>query len=411
MSRIRSVASLFGLGVARVRGRLRVAPHRVLLSVLGVALAIGLMLSVTGISLGLASQSVVESEDVDYWIVPEGSEAESVVVSSGGLKLGEVHPASRQIASDDRVEFATPVLLTLLPVHDVSTGERTYVLAVGVIPRPGMEILGLPADDLRPGDPHYANGSYDGPRANELVLNDAAAELTNATAGATVTTPRGDGNRTLTVVNVSAGSGGGPSVTGSVPVALTHLSELQSASGAARGDQADQILVSTNDRTVKESLTGRYPRTSVVERSGLSAQQVSTSSLPLAVAVAALVSAVVVGVLFITTLMGLEVNASRRQLGTLAAMGFSRTARSTIIAAETLCLALVGGVVGIGLGALGVVGINTFGETVLGVGTTALFEPLLVVYALAIAVVIGFVGAVYPVLVSFRTTELEGLAP
>jgi putative ABC transport system permease protein len=409
MSRLRSLVSLCGLAGARIAGRLRVSPSRVLLSVFGVALAIGLMVSVTGISLGLASQSVIESEEVDYWIVPEGSETESIVVSTGGVSLGNVHTVSDQIADDDRVDFATPVLVSLLPVADAQTGERTYLLTIGVVPTAEMDILGLAGEPLTPGDPYYANGTFNGTRTGEIVLNDAAGTLTNATTGTTLTTPRGGTNRTLQVVNVSAGNA--PSVGGSVPVAMMHLSELQTLSGGATGDQADQILVSTSDDTVKESLTGRYPRTTVVERSGLSAQQVSTSSLPLAVGVAALVAAVVVGVLFITTLMGLEVNANRQQLGMLAAMGFSRTSRSLVIAVETLLIAMLGGILGLGLGGLGIVGINRFGQSLLGVETTALFNPFLIAYALVIAVFIGLIGAVYPVVLSFRTSELEVLAP
>lgn len=408
MSRLRAVASLCGLAGQRVAGRVRIAPQRVALSVLGVALAIGLMLAVTGVALGLASQSVVESEEVDYWIVPEGSSTESVVVATGGLKLGSVHPTARSIGDDDRVDYATPVLISLLPVRDAVTGDRTYVLTVGIVAGADVEVLGLSATPLTPGDPHYADGTYNGTWTGELVLNEAASTLTNASEGTRLTTPRG-GNRTFQVINVSESRA--PSIGGTVPVALVHLSELQSLSGASGGDQADQILVSTNDRAVKASLTGRYPRTTVVERSGLSAQQVSTSNLPLAVGVAALVAALVVGVLFITTLMGLEVNASRRELGMLAAVGFSRRSRSLVVAVETLVLAVCGGLLGIVVGGLGILGVNAFGTALLGIETVALFDLRLVGYALVVAALIGLVGAVYPVLLSVRTTQLEVLSP
>lgn len=409
MSRLRSVRSLLGLAWARVSGRIQATTGRVLLSVLGVALAIGLMISVTGIALGLASQSVVESEDVDYWIVPEDSSTESLVAPSGGVKLGEVHTTTRQIQQDDRVRFATPVLITVLPVDDATTGEETYILTIGVISSTGAEVLGIATDALTSGDPYYANGSYNGSWTGDVILNDAAATLTNTSTGTTVTTPRGGANRTLTVVNVS--SGGEVSVGGTVPVALMHLSELQSMGGGTTGDQANQILVSTSERGVKSSLASRYPQTEVVERSGLSASQVSTSSLPLAVAVAALIAAVVVGVLFITTLMGIEVNANRQQLAMLAAIGFSRSSRSLLVAAETLVIALFGGIVGLGLGGLGIIGINAFGQALLDIETTALFNPLLVMYALAIAIFIGILGAIYPVVLAFRRSELEVLTP
>jgi putative ABC transport system permease protein len=167
--------------------------------------------------------------------------------------------------------------------------------------------------------------------------------------------------------------------------------------------------VSTNSR-IKDDLATQYPRTTVVERSGLAAQDVSTSSLPLAIALAALVAALVVGVLFVTTLMGLEVNASRRELGMLAAMGFSRRSRSLVVATETVIIAFVGGLVGVGLGAVGILGINAFGAATLGIDTVARFDPRMVLYALGVAVLIGSVGAIYPVLLSARTTQLEVLS-
>jgi putative ABC transport system permease protein len=398
--------SLVGVAVARVAGRLRIAPQRVLLSLLGVALAIGLMVAVTGISLGLASESVVQSDGVDYWIVPEQAGVESIAISTGGPRLGDVHATSREIASDPRVDYATPVLLELVPVRDATTGERKYVLAAGIVPEAGQRVLGLPAGALEPGDPHYANGSYDGPLTNEIVLNDAAATVTNTSAGDRLALA--GANRSMSVVNVSAGTT--DTAVGNVPVALVHLSELQTLTGGTSGDTADQLLVGTSDPSVRESLEGRYPRTTVVTRSGLSAQQVSTSNLPLAVAVAALVAAVVVGVLFVTTLMGLEVSADREQMGALVAIGYSRRSLSVLVAAETVVVSLIGGALGIGVGLLGIGVSNALGQRLFGVETVSIFQPRLAGYALAVSVLIGLVGAVYPVWLSRRSDVVEVLS-
>lgn len=404
----RRVVSIVGLGLRRVLGRTRIAPQRVAVSVLGVGLAVGLMVAVTGISLGLASQSVVESEGVDYWIVPENADVRSIAVSTGGLQLGDVHAASERIARDERVDYATPVLLELLPLQHPETGERVYVLAVGVVARPGGEVLGLPMDGLAAGDPHYAGGAYDGPWTGEVVLNDAAASLTNASVGSGLGVDRSGWNESFQVVGVASGEAGTP--IGTVPVAVVHLSELQAITGATDGDEADQILVSTTDRSVRSTLEGLYPRTTVVTRSGLNAQQLSSSNLPLAIAVAALVAAVVVGVLFVTTLMGLEVSADREELATLAVLGFSERSRSLLVGVETVVVSVFGGVVGLVLGGVGIVGVNAFGVQAFGLGSVALFDPVLVGYALVVSVVIGCVGAVYPVLLSRRAGLQEVLA-
>jgi len=89
--------SLVGLAVRRVLGRLRIAAPRAVLSLAGVAVAVGLMVAVTGVSLGLASQSVIQSEGVDYWIVPEQASVESIAISTGGPRLSNVHGTSQAI--------------------------------------------------------------------------------------------------------------------------------------------------------------------------------------------------------------------------------------------------------------------------------------------------------------------------
>jgi putative ABC transport system permease protein len=366
------------------------------------------MVAVSGVSLGLASQSVIESEGVDYWIVPEQAGVESIAVSTGGLQLGDVHATSADIESDSRVSYSTPVLLELLPIEDGNTGDRTYILAAGVVPQPGVEIMGLPAGDLTPGDPYYDNGTYNGTWTGEVVMNDAASTVSNTSIGDSVTLIRSSQNRSLRVTNVS--TGGTQTGGGTIPVMVMHLSELQSLTGATNGDVADQLLVSTNDRSVRSALEGRYPGTTVVTRSGISAQSVSGSNLPLAVAVAAFISAVVVGVLFVTTLMGLEVSADRQQLGALAAIGLSSRSRSLLVATETVVISLIGGVVGIGVGIVGIMGVNRFGVAVFGVDAVAVFEPILGGYALAVTLLIGLVGAIYPVLLSRRTDVLEVLS-
>lgn len=406
MTVLHRFGALAGLAVRRVVGRLRTSPMRVSLSTLGVALAVGLMVSVCGLSLGLASESVVASADTDYWVVPEESNLQSLAVSSGGVKLGDVHDVSARIGEKDGVDYAVPVLLELVPVTDAVTGEQTYVLVVGVVSRPAVELLGLPLGPLTPGDPYYANGSYDGTWTGEAVLNEAAATSLNASTGTTLDSARLS-NRTVSVVNVSTGA---TAAYGTVPVAIVHLSELQTVSGSVAGDQADQILVNTDDRSVKDSLEGLYPRTTVVERSGLAAQRISTSNFPLAIAVSGAATAVFVGVLFVATLTGLAVNDDSESLGALAAIGLSRRSRSFVVAVETVTVALLGGVCGLVFGILGIAVINTAGRAVLGVEPVATFDRLLVGLAVGVALLIGVLGAVYPVFLSRRTSPLEVLS-
>ncbi|WP_246988400.1 ABC transporter permease [Halorientalis marina] len=399
---------VIGLAARRVAGRVQTSPQRLLLSVLGVAVAVGLMIAVTGVSLGLASESVIQSEGVDYWIVPEKSTVSTVAVSSGSVQLGAAHSISDRLERDERVDHVTPVSLELVPVTDRVTGDREYILAAGIIPAADAPVFsGMSTRGLAPGDPYYANGSYNGSWTGGVVLNEAAATLLNASTGDTLRSSRATQNQSLRVRNVTV-SGLGVAG-GSAPVMIMHLSELQALSGATSGDQADQILVSTNDPSVRSELETVYPQTTVVTKSGLSAQETSLSNLPLAVAVAALAVGIVVGVLFVATLMGLEVSASEQELAVLGAVGYSTRHRMLLIATESVLVSIAGGIVGSGFGVAGLYAINNVIAPRVGLETVARFDLLLLGYALVVALVIGILGMIYPALLSRRTDILEGL--
>lgn len=409
MGRRHRLAGLVRLAAGRIVGRLRRGDARQLLvSVFGVAVAIALVVTVGGVAVGLASQSAIQGENVDYWIVPEGATASTIAVSTGGPQLGGTHAVTERLAAIDGVDYATPVLLRVLRLDAPGSNTTEYVIAAGVIPADeSPRILGVPTDDLAAGDPYYADGGYDGEWTGELVASDAAATLLGLEPGDELRPTRGRTNRTFRVANVSAadyGTGAGP-----LPVVVVHLSELQAVSGATSGDPADQILVSTDSPRVRSAIERPYPRTTVVQKSGFSGQQLSTSSLPLAVALTAVLAAVVVGTLFVATMMGLELHAARRELAVLAAIGYRTRSRALVVVVETFVLTFLGAVLGTGLGVAGIALVNRFGTRFFGVDSVAVFDPVLVGAAALVATLIAAFASVYPVWLTRRTDVLEVL--
>lgn len=402
-SHLRRFVAVFRLGVRRLLGKLTGREStRLILTVTGIAVAIMLLTTVSAVALGLASQTAVQSDDVDYWVVPESGDLQTVAVSTGGPQLGDTHDITANITADNRVDFATPVLLQVLPVNTASGTE--YVLFVGVVPAETVSptVAGLSTAPLTPGDPYYADGNYTGTWTGEAVVSPTTAELLNVSATdqlAIVGTDRPVSVTTVADENLTTGIG-------SVPVALVHLSELQQITGVTDTDAADQILVTTNAAGVKPQLEDVYPNTVVVTRTGIATQDVSTSSLPLAMAAAAFVTALVVGVLFTATMMGLEVSTDRTTLGTLSALGYSGRSLTVLLIAETLTLALAGGLLGVFLGGLATIGVNALARGVFGVASLAVFRPALLGYGLIVALGIGICAAPYPIWLSRRTDPL-----
>lgn len=403
---------LVALGVRRVVSRLRTpARTRLVLSIVGVAVAVALVTVVTGLALGLASSATVQSEDVDYWIVPDDADARSVTLRSEGTRLGDVHEVTRQLRADDRIQYATPVLIQPLRIEDPDTDTGMYVLALGVIPPDGERRAGgrtvgnVPIGELNSTYPFYANGQYNGRWTGEAVVTQAVVDELAVSEGEVLRV--GDSHRNLTAAETTERNL--QATVGEVPAIVVPLAELQAITGTTEGDQADQILVATSDPAVRDDLASIYPETLVVSRSGISGIRTANSQLPQAMALASIIVAGGIGVLFVATMMGLELAATRREIAVLSAVGFSGWSQALIVVTETVSVALLGGVLGVCLGAGGIFAINEGVINVIPVDTVAVFTPELVPVGLLVAIAVGLLASPYPLVMARRTDVLEVL--
>jgi putative ABC transport system permease protein len=377
---------LLGLGVRNAVVKLGRGGQSTL-SVAGVAVAVGLMLTVTSIGLGLATGGIAADTQTDYLITPSG-DAGSVVANVEGQQLGQVHRATARIESFEGVRWATPVLVSIGSV-DVAE-DREYLLVVGVVPDDGTRVAGLSTEALTPGDPMFDGG----PRTGEAVVSSAASEELGYTEGDAFTLVTGakDANRSFGVVAVAEPSEPG---LGQLPVAVVHLSELQAITGGQRADVANRILVSGSGERLQQRLQRVYPESDVVTRQQLLRQQALDAELTLAVGVGAFLVAVVVGVLFIATTMGFELAAEREDRLVLRAVGISRRSRLALVAIRTFVVCLLGGVGGILLWLAGSTLVNVVARAVSGGFAVAVLHPALAVLGLLAALLIGLVVAPY----------------
>jgi putative ABC transport system permease protein len=407
MPRLTRWLGLVGVALRRTATKAtRTAPRQTAVSIAGVAIAVALMLVVTATGLGLVQGTTVRGDAVDYWVVPESGGASTMVVSTESAQLGDVHRKTAELNGDGRVEYATPVLISVVEVE--ADGKSEYVLGVGVIPDPKLDrVAGLPTGALSAGDPYYADGSYDGRWTGEAVLSKGAADRLGVSKGADLSVSgatSGSGSRTLqaTAVEEAAVESG----LSGIPVMVVQLSELQEITGAKSADQANQILVQSNAGGLESTLEERFPNANAVTRAGFAAQNTVDSDLPLAMGVAALLVAIVVGTLFVATTQGLQVEADSEQLATLTAIGFSRQARAILLVVQALALTLVGGVVGILLAYVTTLITNWAAVRAISTVPIADFHPLLVVYGLGVAAFIGLLVAPYLLAMERRTESV-----
>jgi len=387
---LRRVLTLVQLSFRRTYVRAtQTAPGRTWLSVGGVTLAVGLMVVVTGIGVGIATQSTVYSEDVDYWVTPETDGGSSALVSTDTPQFGSVHSVTTNLSSQESIQYASPVLTQPIRIKTVS-GEAEYVLAVGVVKQPQFgEVSAVTTTGLTDNDPYYTQQTWTG----EVVLSSGAAELLSASEGdrLKITRPSRAAGRNFSVTTIDPGTQSGSQF----PVAVMQLSELQTITGADTNDEAGQIVVSSTDPDVRAMLADLYPRSEVSTRAGLNAQAVLEEQLPLALSVTAAIISVVIGTLFVMTTTGLSVAADRERLATLAAIGISKQTRFRLIAVEILTITFVGGLLGIGVGRGAITVANVFAQRTITTGAVASTEPIVLAFGLVVAGVIGLLALPY----------------
>ncbi|WP_159436307.1 FtsX-like permease family protein [Halosegnis longus] len=361
---------------------------------------IGVMLTVTSITVGFVATGVGSGQSTDYVVTP-GDNAGSLVTEVGGQRFGHVHAATTRFEQTDGVRWATPVLVQ--PVAVAVGDDREYILLVGIIPAPEMTVTGLPAEELTAGDPFHDGGT----RTGEAIMSTAAADTLEVSRGQSFQTVTGpaSANRTFRATAIESPQQPGLS---QFPVALVHLSELQALTGATDGDVADRFLIAGSGGDLAERLGGVYPQATVQTQGALLEQRVLDSQLVLAVGIGAFVVTVLLGGLFIATTMGLQLAAEARDRAVLRAIGLSRTSRFIMTGVRIITVCLLGWVGGTVLWVGGVVMINTAAGSLIQAGTVARADPRIPLLGLLAAVLIGLVVSPYVLYVS-RTTPMEQL--
>lgn len=401
MSRVHRWLGLVGVATRRVFVRGTSSSRtRVLLSVLGVAIAVAMLLVVTGLAVGLAMETTVHGDNVDYVMTPPGLAEDPVVAAPDNPQFADAHAALETMLADDAVTRATPVLLTVTAM-ETANGEQTNVLLVGIVPERAPEtVAGLPTAPFSNGTSYHDGG----PRTGEAVISEAAATVLGVSVGDSIAGASAEHGYTVEAV---AEPRGGDAIAGT-PVALVHLGELQADMGVAEHDQAHQFLIEVDSPAAADTLQGIYPDARLSTQTGLTAGAVVDAELPLALAITALVVGGITGVLFVTTAMGLEVVADRRQLRTVAALGMSRWSRFLIVSTQTLVVVLVGGLVGTALGVAGIHALNTVVATQVPVAGVARAPWWLVPYGGAVAVLIWLLTLPYLAYLTIAHTDPGG---
>ncbi|MFZ1023077.1 MAG: ABC transporter permease [Thermoplasmata archaeon] len=412
---------------------IRRRPGRSILTALGIGLATALVVILLAISAGIQSsaEQLATQSGVDLIGTSHGTSVENGTYPY----VAQAHDTVSQIpAADPNVETVSPWLVGDLvfgnsTLYEAANATRngsgipagwfpTSAAAIGWIPsdNTGIEtplVLSGPGFS-QTGDPHYDNGSYQGPATHEIVLDQGLAGVLHVSLGGLVwlglSTPANSSEipgwyssaTAFRVVGIS-----GPFwLIPSALISFLYLSEYQSLiGGASRStDYASLILIHlfdpTNPAQDQARLATAFPSLTFITLSQILGAIQSVVNLYKTFGVIIGLIGIVVATLFAMTVLLMSVDDRSRELALLRAVGFPRSAVGGLVVQEALLLALGGLAIGLPIAYVATQALNHFLQALvsgLPAGFSFVsFNAAVIAAGLGEVLLIGLIASILP---------------
>ena len=367
-------------------------------------------LTVIGITIGIWALVVFSSMASQMnSLVGMGSDfyADKVVVTDGeafGSSPMRIS-AVETIASLDGVAAAAP-RVEFLWEADPPVGFSTPHLVLGTIP--GAD-AGHDTFELEPATGRLLSPDDTG---NVVVLGTTVARKHGVVAGDTVEL-RGE---TFEVIGTLQPTLTSPDITGMIPLATAqriYLGDLPPmvAESLDAEDVVSQIVVypteSAEFEAVAASIEATVENSATMTGAEFEESVGATTAIFTAVTVGVAVISLVVGGLSVINTMAMSVAERTREIGIKRAIGGSRGRIVRDLVAEAAVIGLIGGLIGLGLGAAVVFTANELGRA----GGTVLFDLTLGIaaFALAFSTILGMVAGIFPAWTAARLDPVSAL--
>lgn len=395
---------------------LRRRPVRSAMLTVAVAVAVALLVALQSLAAGfLAAQTAeVRERTFDAIVQPLATRGDASLTGPEAAGIDGAHAFARELERIPGVASASPTLEAFLVTRDAD-GDVTQLLAQGVVP--AGHLAGLSEAQRAKFDGYFTSAEEDA-ESGEVVINDVLAAATGAEKGDMLAFALSatDPPRELRVVGVFDTPYTGTGVLGGVSIALFHLGELQTLVDVDERDAATRMAVRFDDATredaaatarvvaeLREARAGHQVLTKEDELDAARERAAISAGFYTAIAYVSLV----VSALFVASVMVMEVQERRRDLGVLRAIGWSRASVFRVVALQALAFVALGTLLGVALGYFASEGLGHYFRAGYGldVAFTA-FTPQLAVASAAQALVIGLAAALYP---AWRATRVDAL--
>ncbi len=408
---------------------LRRRPGRSALTVLGLGMAVGLVVLLLALSAGVQSSAATLADASGVDLI--AASANTTLLGGSFPPVSDAHALATQIpAADSNVETASPWLTGEVLFGNASLWAAANQSAVpgGWAPSSSGVVGWIPTDNsgiqvpsiyngtglTEPGDPHFANGTYDGPFTHQIVLDQGLAVALGLSVGSRVwaspaapaSSAQLEGWYANATPFVVVGISGPFWLLPSAFLAFGYLSEIQSVLGGATAstDYASLVLIHLTDPTQASTdqvrIESAFPHLTLFTLADIlgAIQHVVDLYRTFGVLIGAI--GIVVAALFTTTILLMSVDDRSRELALLRAVGHTRARVGALVVEEGLLLGAFGLALGLPLAYGGAVAINHFLLSQLpGLPTSfsfVSFEPAVILAGVGLVVAVGLAASIAP---------------
>lgn len=408
---------------------IRRRPGRSAITALGIGLAVGLVVILLAVSAGIQTSATTLADASGVDLI--AASANTTITTGSVPPIAHAHALASSVpAADPNVVVASPWLVSepvfgnasLWAAANASHVPRgwspTGAGAVGWIPsdNTGIQIptISNGTGFTYPGDPHYANGSFDGPFTHEIVLDQGLAAVLGVGVGDLVwvaaSGPVGPSALAGWYANATAfrvvGISGPFFLIPSALLSFFYLSELQSifGEGSPSTDYASILLIHLTDPTTASTdqvtIEAAFPTLTVITLAEVlgAVQQVVNLYRTFGTLIG--IIGIVVAALFATTVLQMSVDDRSRELALLRAVGYTRARVGSLVGQEGVLLSLLGLAVGLPIAYVGAHALNSY---LLGlipglpVGFSFVsFDVAVIFSGVALVLAIGLLASILP---------------
>jgi len=388
-------AAVVGLAAVRVRR----TPRRSLLAITGIALAVLSVTVLASVGAGVVEtgQQKFDQSGRDLWVSGGPLELQPSQQSPVTNGLVDSHTLAADLRERDGVAVAQPLAFQAIYVGR-TPDDLQLLTGAGLEKANRKSVVSITdGEGLDRDDPHYGNGSYDGPMTNEVLVDPRTAAALNVSVGETLYI---GGSRASARDHRFTVAGISPTFSkflGSKSVVL-YLSELQEVTGTTGADRAAFVTVRLDEdadtQATKRRLEQAYPDLETQTNREKFRGIVRGQGLLIGSAVALVVLAVVSGFALTVNLLFLSVSQQRQELATLRVTGLRPRLLAELIGSQGLILGTVGGLLGLAATPVAVAVCNRIVARLVGFESLLVTPPALYFAGGAIAVGIGTASAV-----------------